>query len=536
MHGRRLVFAARPLPLAARTGATALLLALALQVDAGDDRRAPSASPTRRTDTFPFTLPAGYQGSMYLGPVIAGNGALDISMDFPSAFTILACVGPSGWCRPMFGKPGHQAFTIPSDFPAGPLWARVYFNYNYPQPPGKASGTVTFTYYPPTTSDLTVTKTDGVAGVTPGQVVTYTIQAGNAGPDPVTDAWVVDAFPYSLNGINWTCSASAGSSCASPSGSGNISQRVSLLVGGNVTFRAAGTLNVAATGSLVNSARITTPDPGNGCVDPYTANNTATDTDALLMPADLSVTKSDGQAAAVPGQAITYTITASNAGPNPVSGVTVSDPVPASLLSTTWTCVATGGASCTASGSGNISDTVNLPVGGTATYTLSGTLSSNPPGLSNTATVTLPAGFGDPTPADDSATDTDAIVYPATELFTVTPCRVVDTRWPAGPQGGPALVASSTRTFPVAGICDIPSTATAVSVNVTVVGAAARGYLTLYRSDLDTAPLVSTINFTAGVTRANNAVVPLAVNGAITAKNGSAGGVDFVLDVNGYFQ
>jgi hypothetical protein len=49
---------------------------------------------------------------------------------------------------------------------------------------------------------------------------------------------------------------------------------------------------------------------------------------------------------------------------------------------------------------------------------------------------------------------------------------------------------------------------------------------------------VSSINFTAGVTRANNAAVPLATDGTgtIGVQNGSAGMVHLVLDVNGYFQ
>jgi hypothetical protein len=49
--------------------------------------------------------------------------------------------------------------------------------------------------------------------------------------------------------------------------------------------------------------------------------------------------------------------------------------------------------------------------------------------------------------------------------------------------------------------------------------------------------VVSNVNFSPGQTRANNAIVPLATNGAGTpkVKNGSAGAVDFVLDVSGYF-
>ena len=127
---------------------------------------------------------------------------------------------------------------------------------------------------------------------------------------------------------------------------------------------------------------------------------------------------------------------------------------------------------------------------------------------------------------------------PAADFYTVTPCRLADTRNAAGPMGGPALAAGAIRSFPVTGgVCGIPSTATAVSVNLTVTQPAAQGHLTLYPGDAAGPPLVSNINFAPGVTRANNAVVPLATNGGtIYVKNGSAGAVHFVLDVNGYFQ
>ena len=127
----------------------------------------------------------------------------------------------------------------------------------------------------------------------------------------------------------------------------------------------------------------------------------------------------------------------------------------------------------------------------------------------------------------------------AADFFSVTPCRVVDTRKPTGPTGGPALAGGQTRPFQVSGgICGIPPTAVAVSVNLTAVGAAAAGYLTLFAGDAAGPPLVSNINFTSGVTRANNAVVPLATDGSgmIKVTSGSIGAVDFVLDVNGYFQ
>jgi hypothetical protein len=127
---------------------------------------------------------------------------------------------------------------------------------------------------------------------------------------------------------------------------------------------------------------------------------------------------------------------------------------------------------------------------------------------------------------------------PSADFFTVTPCRLVDTRNAAGPAGAPALSPGAIRSFPVTGgVCGIPATAIAVSVNLTAVGAAAQGSLTLYPGDAAGPPLASSINFLPGVTRANNAIVALATNGGtINVKNGSAGAVHFVLDVNGYFQ
>ena len=125
--------------------------------------------------------------------------------------------------------------------------------------------------------------------------------------------------------------------------------------------------------------------------------------------ADLAITKTDGVTTATAGGSVTYTITASNAGPGNASGATVADTFPA-VLTGTWTCVAAGGGTCTASGSGNINDTVNLPAGGSVTYTVSATVSPAATGtLSNTATVTAPAGVTDPALDNNSATASNAL-------------------------------------------------------------------------------------------------------------------------------
>jgi len=126
--------------------------------------------------------------------------------------------------------------------------------------------------------------------------------------------------------------------------------------------------------------------------------------------ADLSISKTDGQATASPGQVVAYTIVASNAGPAAALGATVTDTPPPSLTNPTWTCAPAGGATCTVNGAGPISDTVDLPVGGTATYTLTGTVALNAHSLSNTAAIATPNGVTDPSPANNSATDEDLLV------------------------------------------------------------------------------------------------------------------------------
>jgi hypothetical protein len=123
----------------------------------------------------------------------------------------------------------------------------------------------------------------------------------------------------------------------------------------------------------------------------------------------------------------------------------------------------------------------------------------------------------------------------ATKLNTVTPCRVVDTRNAPGPYGGPAVAGGATRTFTVAGQCGVPMTAKSVAVNLTVVQASSGGYFTAFAAG-GTLPTASTLNFSTGQTRANNAILPLGTNGAVSLFNGGTGPANFLLDVTGYFE
>jgi hypothetical protein len=125
---------------------------------------------------------------------------------------------------------------------------------------------------------------------------------------------------------------------------------------------------------------------------------------------------------------------------------------------------------------------------------------------------------------------------PAPGFYTVTPCRVADTRDVDGPWGGPALTAGTPRTFAVGGRCGVPSGAKAVSFNFTVTQPALFGHITVYPGGSNP-PLVSAMNFRAGQTRANNAIVALGPGGVLTVVSGQPSGTThFIIDVNGYFE
>src|SRR4029077_4155432 len=91
-------------------------------------------------------------------------------------------------------------------------------------------------------------------------------------------------------------------------------------------------------------------------------------------------------------------------------------------LTCTWTCVGAGGGLCNASGSGNISEAINLSAGASVTFTVSCAVSPTATGpSSNTATVSMMGGGPtDPNPGNNSATDSDTVGASADLAITKT--------------------------------------------------------------------------------------------------------------------
>jgi uncharacterized repeat protein (TIGR01451 family) len=246
-----------------------------------------------------------------------------------------------------------------------------------------------------------------------------------------------------------------------------------------------------------------------------------------------------------PGGTVVYTISLIRPGTGvPATQTRLTDTLPAELTVTQATApsgtVSTNGKTVTWTGA--------LAALGAVDVTMQATIASGAAGaqVSNQGTV-LFDGNGDGVKEAQALTDdptlpgaADPTVFQVgtgpVSYYTLTPCRLVDTRNPTGSLGGPALGGQADRTFSLRGVCEVPATARALAVNLTVTGATGSGNLRLHPPGL--LGNTSSINYTAGLTRANNAIVALDAQGrvAVFCNQPVGSTVDFILDVNGYFE
>lgn len=118
-------------------------------------------------------------------------------------------------------------------------------------------------------------------------------------------------------------------------------------------------------------------------------------------------------------------------------------------------------------------------------------------------------------------------------FYAVNPCRVADTRSPAGTFGGPRLAGGASRTFPIpASPCGIPSTAKAYMFNFTSVPKQPGLYVTAWPTGASR-PNASSLNAARLTPTANAVIVPAGTGGSVDVF--TSGETDLVIDVNGYF-
>jgi uncharacterized repeat protein (TIGR01451 family) len=173
-------------------------------------------------------------------------------------------------------------------------------------------------------------------------------------------------------------------------------------------------INVINDSAIEDNETVQLTMPANGPAAPFvnanatvcggafstTLTHTLIDNDIDLR-ATKSVSPSGSQAV---GSTVTYTLTYANVTPavltrapltaHDAAAVTITDPAPAGVTLGAWTCAAVGTTCPAASGSGAISQTVNLPVGASLTYSLQAVLGSTTlcqQTATNTSTITTTA-------------------------------------------------------------------------------------------------------------------------------------------------
>jgi uncharacterized repeat protein (TIGR01451 family) len=376
-------------------------------------------------------------------------------------------------------------------------------------------------------ADLSLSKSGLPNPVFAAGSLTYTLTVINAGPGVAQGATLTDVLPAGTTFQSLT--AAAGWGCAAPAvgTAGTVVCSNPAFAPGSAIF----TLVTGVSSGVLGGPVITnTASVAAATSDQNPGDEVASSAVTVAASADLSITKV-GPGPVFPGSNVAYTLVVTNHGPDMATGISVGDATPAGL-----TFVGNGGdcttpfpctfASLAAGQSRTINATFNVPV-----------LYAGADPITNDASVssTMP----DPNGANDVATALTPVNLAASGLnfHTLDPCRLLDTREAPAPRGGPALQALGVRVFPLVGVCGIPATAKALSVNVTVTQGSTLGHVLIYSSGPPPPLVSSTTNYALGQTRGNNAIVSLNRDGEVSVfVVQPSGSVHFILDVNGYFQ
>jgi uncharacterized repeat protein (TIGR01451 family)/MYXO-CTERM domain-containing protein len=251
------------------------------------------------------------------------------------------------------------------------------------------------------------TSATGPSAANDGTNITYVVSYKNGGTATAVATQLNMVIPsgttFQSTNLSSACSGVAAGA------TGTLSCALGdLAAGGSGSFTVTVNLNGGTAGTTVTNGNYSIQATG---VSALLGPKVLTSVTSAVIYADVSITKSDGAAAVGGGQALTYTIVASNAGPGAASSVNVADTMPAQLIGATWSCAGSGGGTCLASGAGDINDTAALPVGASVTYSVHATVMAGLTSGSviNSVTATVGGGAADPDTSNNTAVDTDSI-------------------------------------------------------------------------------------------------------------------------------
>ncbi len=176
--------------------------------------------------------------------------------------------------------------------------------------------------------DLTVTKTDNQIYYLAGGALNYVITVTNKGPADANGMTVSDARPAQITSWTWTCAPGtpgAYNCTDDASNPATFTDSLDLPQLASVTYNVTAQISASATGDLVNDVTVTPPT---GMTDLNPPDNTASDRDEQ---ASLVVTKDDGVNIVAPSFTTTYTITVTNNGAANLTGIQLTDTIPAGM-------------------------------------------------------------------------------------------------------------------------------------------------------------------------------------------------------------
>ncbi|MFB8062160.1 hypothetical protein ACFC6U_39110, partial [Kitasatospora purpeofusca] len=273
------------------------------------------------------------------------------------------------------------------------------------------------TAVPTPQANLSIAKVLVTNPVVPGQRIEWRVTVTNNGPSRARNVVVTDSVPAQVDGASMTSDAD-GSACPITGGTATC-PAVEIPAGGSVSYTVGGTLDPAATGTPVNVAVVT------GGPDPTATAHTATAhaSETVEPRASLIVSKSLVTDPVVPGESIAWRISVTNNGPSLAREVVVSDRIPDGVVGASLSPDTTR-AACPVTGGTAVCPPVEIPVGGTVTYTLSGTLAQDAT-VTPTNTVVVTGGPDPATPTHTAVASPTGSPVPQAKL-TVSKVLVTD--------------------------------------------------------------------------------------------------------------
>ena len=239
-------------------------------------------------------------------------------------------------------------------------------------------------------SDMSATLTDTPDPATAGLGLTYTATVTNNGLSDATDASISLPLPAGTSFVSVAPSAGGACNAASPV----VCTWAGITVPGGSHTATVMAMVDAGTSGVISA----TATAGSVSTDPNAANDAATAMTAVGTAADLSLVKTASAPSPILlGSTITYTLTASNAGPSNTTDAVVVDSLPTNLTYVSNTC---GAAFAAPTVTWNIGA---LASGATATCDITTTV-ANVGAINNTASISSSA--ADSTPGNNAGTST----------------------------------------------------------------------------------------------------------------------------------